>query len=241
MNNNRQILSLGTILAVWAHPDDETWNSAGLMMAAVTNGQRVVIVTATRGELGSVDTKRWPLATLDKVRETELASALKVIGINEHYWLNYPDGGCSDIESASACNQLKEIFDKVRPDTVITFGPDGLTGHADHKAVGHWARTVASASNPKPTLYEVIESQEKYEKIDQKADKLLNIFFKTASPRMLPEAAMDICFKLPPDLLNKKLTAIAAHVSQYEKLMECLKNGSISSDIAGTECFMKAK
>src|SRR4249919_2707816 len=50
----------GTILSVWAHPDDETYLAAGLMAAAVQAGQRVVCVTATRGELGSTDPDRWP-------------------------------------------------------------------------------------------------------------------------------------------------------------------------------------
>ena len=51
---------LGTILGVWAHPDDETWLSAVHMMRAVRAGDRVVCVTATRGELGSTDPERWP-------------------------------------------------------------------------------------------------------------------------------------------------------------------------------------
>ena len=51
---------LGTILSVWAHPDDETYLCAGLMARAVRSGARVVCVTATRGELGSSDPERWP-------------------------------------------------------------------------------------------------------------------------------------------------------------------------------------
>ena len=46
---------LGTILGIWAHPDDEAWLSAGLMARAVDAGSRIVCVTATRGELGVQD------------------------------------------------------------------------------------------------------------------------------------------------------------------------------------------
>ena len=53
-------MELGTILGVWAHPDDETYLSAGLMAAAVDAGSRVVDVTATRGEGGSMDEEQWP-------------------------------------------------------------------------------------------------------------------------------------------------------------------------------------
>ena len=54
----------GTILGVWAHPDDEAYLSAGLMARARRNGQRVVVVTATPGELGTDDPSRWPPARL---------------------------------------------------------------------------------------------------------------------------------------------------------------------------------
>ena len=55
---------LGTILGVWAHPDDETYLTAGLMARAADDGERVVCVTATKGEGGSWDEKRWPSETM---------------------------------------------------------------------------------------------------------------------------------------------------------------------------------
>ena len=51
------VADLGTILGVWAHPDDDIYLSAGLMAAAVEAGQRVVDVTATRGEGGSMSAR----------------------------------------------------------------------------------------------------------------------------------------------------------------------------------------
>ena len=51
---------LGTLLGIWAHPDDETYLSAGLMARRSVDGRRVVCVTATRGEGGSMDEERWP-------------------------------------------------------------------------------------------------------------------------------------------------------------------------------------
>ena len=58
----RRRVDLGTVLSVWAHPDDETYLCGGLMADAVRRGNRVVCVTATRGELGSPDEERWPPA-----------------------------------------------------------------------------------------------------------------------------------------------------------------------------------
>src|SRR3990170_4015266 len=59
---------LGTILGVWAHPDDETYLTAGLMARAVRNGSRVVCITATRGEGGSMDEEGWPPETMGEGR-----------------------------------------------------------------------------------------------------------------------------------------------------------------------------
>ena len=55
-----RVTDLGTILGVWAHPDDEAYLSGGLMAMARDAGARVVCVTATRGELGTPDPRTWP-------------------------------------------------------------------------------------------------------------------------------------------------------------------------------------
>ena len=79
---------LGTMLGVWAHPDDETYLTAGLMAQAVRDGRRVVCVTATRGEGGSMDEERWPSATMGEVREAELMRCFEILGVTEHHWLD---------------------------------------------------------------------------------------------------------------------------------------------------------
>src|SRR5688572_4360145 len=67
----------GTVLSVWAHPDDETYLAGAIMADAVRGGSRVVCVTATRGELGSSDPERWPPgAPLAELRTWELEKAL---------------------------------------------------------------------------------------------------------------------------------------------------------------------
>jgi LmbE family N-acetylglucosaminyl deacetylase len=76
-------VNLGTILGVWAHPDDEAFLSSGLMADAVRKGDRVVSVTATRGELGSWDEERWPSESMGEVREAELEESLAILGVTE--------------------------------------------------------------------------------------------------------------------------------------------------------------
>src|SRR5205085_4502124 len=141
-------VDLGTVLSVWAHPDDETYVCGGLMAAAVRQGNRVVCVTATRGELGSTDEQRWPPGpALAEVRTKELAESLAELGVSEHVWLDYPDGGCADADGGEAAARIRAIAEDVAPDTVLTFGPDGLTGHSDHMTVSRW---VTLAMNRAP-------------------------------------------------------------------------------------------
>lgn len=139
---------LGTILSVWAHPDDEAYCCGALMAEAVAAGQRVVCVTATRGELGSTDPDRWPPGQeLADVRTKELAAALAVLGVAEHSWLDYPDGQCADLDPAEPIARLGKLIEQVQPDTVLTFGPDGGTFHPDHMAVSQWVTAAADGTN----------------------------------------------------------------------------------------------
>src|SRR5690348_15539645 len=87
---------LGPPWLVWAHPDDETYLGGGLVASLVARGHRVVIVTATRGELGAGDTTPLARARTAELRTTELNRALAVLGVTEHHWLGYPDGACAD-------------------------------------------------------------------------------------------------------------------------------------------------
>ena len=129
---------LGTTVLVWAHPDDETYLSGGAAAALVGQGQRVVAVTATRGEAGGPDTT--PAARLEtaRIRTAELDRALTLLGVADHVWLDYEDGRCAEADAEPAVRRLVGLFDDVRPDTVVTFGPDGFTGHPDHRTVSRW-------------------------------------------------------------------------------------------------------
>jgi len=80
---------------VWGHPDDEAYLSAAIMAVAADNGQRVVCVTATRGELGTSDPETWPPEKLAAERTRELEACLATLGVTEHHWLDYPDGGAT--------------------------------------------------------------------------------------------------------------------------------------------------
>jgi LmbE family N-acetylglucosaminyl deacetylase len=210
---------LGTILGVWGHPDDETYLTAGLMAQAVRDGRRVVCVTATRGEEGSWDEERWPTSEMGKVREAELMESLHICGVTEHRWLDYYDGTCAQVPSDDAVGRVVDIIRDVEPDTVLTFGPDGMTDHPDHKAVCAWTTEAferGAASGAK--LYYATMTPEWAEQFVPRMNKF-NVFMSPDTPPVTPREEAAIVFELPPDVLELKLKAIEAHVSQVEGML----------------------
>lgn len=210
---------LGTILGVWAHPDDDIYLSAGLMAAAAQDGRRVVDVTATRGEGGSMDEERWPSDSMGEVRTRELLRSLDVLGVDEHRFLDGPvDVDMDSPLDESGNEQVRAVMAEVQPDTVLTFGPDGMTGHVGHKDVSQWA-TSAFQETAKPgarllyATYSVDWCEEWLTKLEP-----FDIF-RPGTPPCVQTDELEIEFKLPGDLLDLKLAAIKEHASQIEALL----------------------
>jgi LmbE family N-acetylglucosaminyl deacetylase len=210
---------LGTILGVWAHPDDDIYLSSGLMADAARDGRRVVDVTATRGEGGSMDEERWPSVSMGEVRSGELLRSLEVLGVREHRFLDGPvDVDMDSPLDDRGAEQVRSIMAEVQPDTVLTFGPDGMTGHVGHKDVSRWA-TDAFASDAKSgacLLYATYSDAW----CDEWVAKLEPFeIFRPGTPPCIPEDEVEITFELPDDLLDLKLQAIKEHTSQVEALL----------------------
>jgi LmbE family N-acetylglucosaminyl deacetylase len=212
---------LGTILGVWAHPDDEAYLSAGLMARAVRNGSRVVCVTATRGEGGSMDEERWPSATMGEVRTGELERCLAVLGVNEHHWFDYPDVDMDTGLPEEGAARVRELVVEVQPDTILTFGPDGMTDHAAHKDVSRWA-TLALRDVGKPgsrVLYATVTPEWAQEFLP--VWEPFNVF-RPGTPPITPKEELAIDFPLPDDLNELKVRAINEHVSQVGAIVEAV-------------------
>jgi LmbE family N-acetylglucosaminyl deacetylase len=217
---------LGTILGVWAHPDDEAYLSAGIMAGAVDAGSRVVCVTATRGELGSLDPVRWPPETLAAVREAELDACLAVLGVREHTWLDYPDGGCDRVPVDEAVSRLADIVADVRPDTVLTFGPDGMTWHPDHIAVGQWASgAVGRAGGAGARLLYATKTPEWGDAFlaTVEADQVM---MADQQPPTTPASELAFHVDLQGDVLGRKYKAMLCQPSQVESLL-----GAMGEDV----------
>ncbi len=121
---------------MWAHPDDESYLGGGLMAAAAAAGGRVVNVTATLGEHGTDDPVALPPARLAGIRRQELQNALAAMGVHESVHLGFEDGTVETVDTAMGVRRISTVLDEVDPDVVVTFGPDGFTGHPDTSRSG---------------------------------------------------------------------------------------------------------
>src|SRR5262249_48874698 len=124
------------VLAVFAHPDDESLLAGGTLAACAAAGREVVLVCATRGEQGPIASRKTATrATLGDVRQAELHAAAAVLGVRAVEWLGYPDGELAVADPAAVVADLVGLLRRWRPRAVITFGPEGLYWHPDHVAV----------------------------------------------------------------------------------------------------------
>ena len=144
-----------TILAVFAHPDDESLACGGTLARIADAGARVVLVCASRGEGGSItDPSLVPDGDLAAVRARELREAADVLGIADVLLLNHPDGNLRWADVPEFHAEIVGAIREHRPDAVMTFAEDGLYWHADHIGVHERTRTaVRSFGDDAPSLY----------------------------------------------------------------------------------------
>jgi LmbE family N-acetylglucosaminyl deacetylase len=134
-----------TILAVLAHPDDETFGLGGTLALYAQKGHDVYYICATRGEAGSVDDEHLQgFNDIAEMRTDELMRAAKILGIKDVFFLGYRDSGMPGTEenkhpNAQINHSIEEVAGKVvryirelKPDIVLTFDPIGGYKHPDH-------------------------------------------------------------------------------------------------------------
>ncbi len=127
-----------SLLAVFAHPDDESFGPGGTLAKYAAEGVDVFLITATRGEVGM--SGGLPISgpeELGQVRERELRCSCQVLGIRRLCFLGYIDGRLDSYDPLEVEGKIVRLMREIRPQVVITFGPDGISGHPDHVAISH--------------------------------------------------------------------------------------------------------
>lgn len=146
-----------TVLAVFAHPDDESFACGGTLARLSDAGARVVLLCASRGEAGSIsDSSLVPDGNLGDVRTRELHAAAAILGIAEVIVMDHPDGDLRWDDVPELHAEIVTAVRRCRPDAVITFDEDGFYWHLDHIGVHERTYTaLRSLGAEAPPLYYV--------------------------------------------------------------------------------------
>ncbi len=223
------------LLGVWAHPDDEAYLSAGLMARVVAAGGRVTVLTATRGEKGTDDPDRFDADTFGAEREDELRASLAVLGVTDVRLLGRRDGECDLGGDAPMVDVIAAAMDELDPDTIVTFGPDGMTNHADHRAVCRWtteawtrrwhgdpATIVGGPASAGDLLYATVTNE--FAARNRELHDRLGIFgdFGDGQPRSVTRDRVALGCALSEHELDRKRAALAEHASQTTGLAEVM-------------------
>ncbi len=230
------IAGLGTVLSVWAHPDDETYLAGGLMAAARDAGQRVVCVSATAGELGTEDPERWPPARLGQLRSWEASAAMAVLGVAEHRLLGLPDGGLQQLPMEHGVARMAELIAATHADTILTFGPDGMTFHPDHMAVSTWVTEAWRRAGRPGRLFHAAMSVAHVERFGHLYNEW-NVMM--TDDEIVGRADSEIALRVTVGghALDRKVAALAAMASQTRTVIDLL-GPELYADNVAEECFV---
>lgn len=152
------------LAGLFAHPDDDAYGIGGTC-ALHADDLALMVVFATSGDAGRIaDASLATRRTLGPVREAEAASAYRTLGVAADLrFLRHRDGHVAEVPHEELVARFAEQLQSFRPEVVITFGPDGITAHEDHVAVGHAAteafhraRARLGEGGPKRLLHTVL-------------------------------------------------------------------------------------
>lgn len=139
--------NLPRFMAIFAHPDDETFGVGGTFARATAAGHPCAVVSATRGEEGEIsDPTLSTSADLGRVREQELRTACAVFGVQDVSFLDYRDGHLAQADVREAVGRVVAQIRRFQPDVVVTFAANGMYGHPDHMAIHRLTLAAVSAA-----------------------------------------------------------------------------------------------
>jgi N-acetyl-1-D-myo-inositol-2-amino-2-deoxy-alpha-D-glucopyranoside deacetylase len=251
---------MATLLLVHAHPDDEAISTGGVMMKAKAHGHRVVLITATRGEVGEIYNMDEATSRphLGEIRTQELKAASEILGVDRQEFLGYRDSGMVDTADNKdprsfhqarldeAAGKVAVFLREERPDVVVTYGEDGVYGHPDHIKAHHVTNAALDmlereGSPVKKLYYTAIPRsgmEEFMKQMPEEARRMQNPNMQFAgTPDELVTTRVDV-----HDYVDRKRQAFAAHVSQNDpNSFFATMQSQIYELVFGTEYFQLAR
>lgn len=194
------------IVCVFAHPDDEAFGPAGTI-AMYAKSIPVHIVCVTSGDALEEYAKGNDTSSLSQVRKKELEESAKILGVSSVTFLDFKDGGLSNNNYHQVTKKLQQILGDLKPDTLITFSQNGVTGHLDHIAVSMEASYLFEHTSYIKSIMYFCEKREVKEIIGNK--------YFVYYPHGYLKDEVDVVIDVS-EYLELKKRAIKAHVSQKQ-------------------------
>ncbi len=210
------------MLGVWAHPDDEAYLSAGLMARVVEAGGSVTILTATAGEKGTDDPTRYDSDEFAGFRRAELVASVAELGVTDVRFLGLRDGECDVADDDAQIRAVLDVIEDVRPDAIVTFGPDGITGHPDHRTVSSWTTQAWNRTDRTAELLYAAMTQDFLARHAELHDRLGVFEEYGRKPASIVTSEVELGCRLTPAELDRKRRALARHASQTVGLAEVI-------------------
>ena len=251
-----------TLMAVHAHPDDESSSTGGILARYSGDGIQTVVVTCTNGELGDAPGAIKPgeaghdESVVARIRRAELEEACRILGVTHLEMLGYLDSGIPDwdykdrpdafcnVPIEAAAERLGKLFDTYRPDVVVTYDDSATYNHPDHiKASQVTVAAFELTSIPKK-LYYTAWSRRNWEKIRQ-------ILEEQGAETPFPEQTAEMIQRLEElegritttidvaPFAQQKRAALAAHASQLEDSFFLRFGPDVFEMVFGEETFIR--
>ena len=214
------------VACVFAHPDDDTYGVAGSLALHAKDELQLTVIMATSGGSGRIaDPSLATRETLGRVREAEDVASWRALGFDPDVrFLRHPDGGLARIPREQLVLEVRDLLEETAPEVVVTFGPDGITGHEDHVAIGAVAteafqatRTSSSGRTFSRLLHNVVPQSS--------LDRLNELFRERGlepmdptqpfMPRGVPDRTIGVRVDCS-SVYERKLEAIRCHKTQAE-------------------------
>ncbi|MDP6579445.1 MAG: PIG-L deacetylase family protein [Vicinamibacterales bacterium] len=243
-----------SLLAVFAHPDDESLACGGLLAWCAALGVRVSLLCVTHGAHARANDTSPP--TVDDIRAAELRDAAGCLGvdIDAVTLLDYEDGMLAWVDADPLEQAIRTEIRRLRPDVVITFDEDGLYWHPDHIAVHERTTAVIAAldiDDAAPTLYYVTMPSGAMRAVVSHGAAVTASRDPYAAP---PGSILGVedadafgAEAAPPSLVVKtgtyavrKLRALACHRSQFRDCALALVGEDDAPHLLGTEQYRRA-
>ncbi len=189
------------VVGVFAHPDDEAMGPAGTL-ALFAHSRPVYLICATDDNSGK---------NLTPVRRIELQKSSVMLGIKEVFFLDFRDGDLSNNLYPQLAAELQVILDRLKPDTLVTYEPRGVSGHIDHMVVSSVCNHLFDRLKYLKFLLSFC--------LPDSVPRIKNyfVYFPPGYPRDLIDKVVDV-----KNVWSEKISAIKCHQSQIHDVRRVL-------------------